>query len=90
MLTTDKAPALIAGVTATESGAMKITILKNTVCAGVMARAGDVMDAPDKDANYLIGLGFAAPHIEEAGPEIPPVAIESHTSKKRNLKHAIA
>ena len=59
MLTTDKAPALIAGVTATESGAMKITILKNTVCAGVMARVGDILDAPEKDANYLIGLGFA-------------------------------
>lgn len=68
MLTTDKAPAVIAGVTATESGAMKITILKNTVCAGVMARVGDVIDAPEKDANYLIGLGFAETYTAE--PEI--------------------
>ena len=72
MLTTDKAPALIAGVTATESGAMKITILKNTVCAGVMARVGDILDAPEKDANYLIGLGFAVLSAEPE-PEPEPV-----------------
>lgn len=90
MLTTHEGSAVIAGPSIMEGRAMRITILKNTVCAGVMTRVGDVIDAPEKDANYLVGLGFAAPHIEEAGPEIPPVAIESHTSKKRNLKDAIA
>lgn len=72
MLTTDKAPALIAGVTATKSGAMKITILKNTVCAGAMTRAGDVIDAPERDANYLIGLGFAHA-CADPEPEPEPV-----------------
>ena len=84
MLTTDKAPALIAGVTATESGAMKITILKNTVCAGVMARAGDVMDAPEKDASYLIGLGFASVF---APPALGAQA-EPETKKSRSAKNA--
>ena len=51
---------------------MRITILKNTVCAGVMAREGDILDAPEKDANYLIGLGFAHA-CADPEPEPEPV-----------------
>ena len=58
MLTTIDASAVIAGASSLED-VMRIKLLKNTVCAGVMARAGDLLDAPEKDANYLIGLGFA-------------------------------
>lgn len=83
MLTTDKAPALIAGVTATESGTMKIAILKNTVCAGIMARAGDVIDAPEKDANYLIGLGFAETYV----PPALDAQAEPEIKKSRSAKN---
>ena len=51
---------------------MRITMLKNTVCAGVVTRVGAVIDAPEKDANYLIGLGFAVLSAEPE-PEPEPV-----------------
>ena len=72
MLTTNDGRVLIARSSETEAGQMRITILKNTVCAGVMARAGDVVEAPERDANYLIGLGFARV-CAEPEPEPEPV-----------------
>ena len=38
---------------------MKIKILKSTVCGGKPVEKDKVIDASEKDANYLIGIGKA-------------------------------
>ena len=38
---------------------VKIKILRTTVCGGKPVEKGKVIDASDKDANYLIGIGKA-------------------------------
>jgi len=38
---------------------VKIKILKSTVCGGKPVEKDKVIDASEKDANYLIGIGKA-------------------------------
>lgn len=44
---------------------MKIKLLKGTNCDGVRVRAGDTVEASERDGKLLIALGFAVPHVEE-------------------------
>lgn len=38
---------------------MKIKLLNSTNCDGRRVKAGDVIDASEKDGRFLIALGFA-------------------------------
>jgi len=38
---------------------MKIKILKQTVCNGEVVKVGDVVEANDRDARFLINIGKA-------------------------------
>ena len=40
---------------------MRIEILENTVCNGMLAEAGDVIEADERDALTLLQLGKARP-----------------------------
>jgi hypothetical protein len=57
---------------------MIITILKSTVCGGVAVKPGDVVEASDRDAYYLIatkaavhGGVVAEPPIKRGRPRSP-------------------
>ena len=66
---------------------MKIEILKNTSIYGVPARVGDVVDATDADANYLIQRGKAVLAIEAPAPVViePPI-VEAPAKRKPRTK----
>jgi len=66
---------------------MKIEILKNTSIYGVPARVGDVVDATDADANYLIQRGKAVLVTEEPAPVViePPI-VEAPAKRKPRTK----
>ncbi len=65
---------------------MKIEILKNTSIYGVPARVGDVVDATDADASYLIQSGKAVLVTEEPTPVViePPIVEAPAKRKPRN------
>jgi hypothetical protein len=63
---------------------MKIEILKETCIYGVPARAGDVVDASDADANYLIQRGKAV--LAVAPVVIEPPIVEAPAKRKPRTK----
>jgi hypothetical protein len=66
---------------------MKIEILKETSIYGVPARAGDVVNATDADASYLIQRGKAVLFTEPAAPVViePPI-VEAPAKRKPRTK----
>jgi len=66
---------------------MKIEILKNTSIYGVPAYVGDVVDATDADANYLIQRGKAVLVVEAPAPVViePPI-VEAPAKRKPRTK----
>ena len=66
---------------------MKIEILKETCIYGVPALAGDVVDARDADANYLIQRGKAVLVTEAPAPVViePPI-VEAPIKRKPRTK----
>jgi hypothetical protein len=63
---------------------MKIEILKETSIYGVPARAGDVVDASDADAHYLIQRGKAV--LAVAPVVIEPPSVEAPAKRKPRTK----
>jgi hypothetical protein len=63
---------------------MKIEILKDTCIYGVPARAGDVVDASDADAYYLIQRGKAV--LSVAPVVIEPPIVEAPAKRKPRTK----
>ncbi len=49
---------------------MKIKIIRNTVVNGVAANEGQVVDAPERDAKFLISIGKAVAFQEPESPTI--------------------
>lgn len=66
---------------------MKIQILKNTCIYGVPAYVGDVVDATDADASYLIQRGKAVLVVEPPAPVViePPI-VEAPAKRKPRTK----
>jgi hypothetical protein len=66
---------------------MKIEILKPTCIYGVPAHVGDVVDATDADANYLIQRGKAVLVTEAPAPVViePPI-VEAPAKRKPRTK----
>jgi len=48
---------------------MKIEILRSTNCGGKHVQPGDVVEASNRDANLLLGIGFAKEYIELPKPK---------------------
>ncbi len=48
---------------------MKIRILRDTVAGGQAVKAGDVIEASDADARYLLAVGKAEAVAEAPAPE---------------------
>jgi hypothetical protein len=66
---------------------MKIKILKETSIYGVPARAGDVVDATQADASYLMQRGKAVLFVEPAKPVvIEPSIVEAPAKRKPRTK----
>jgi hypothetical protein len=63
---------------------MKIEILKETCIYGVPAHAGDVVDATDADASYLIQRGKAV--LAVAPVVIEPPIVEAPAKRKPRTK----
>ncbi len=49
---------------------MKIKIIRNTVVNGEAVNEGQIVDAPEQDARYLISLHKAEAYQETASPAI--------------------
>ena len=63
---------------------MKIKMLKQTFVKGVLAKADDVIDASENDANLLIGMGKAIASAENVKtPENKAVKKKSIFSRKK-------
>jgi hypothetical protein len=63
---------------------MKIKILKQTFVKGQLAKADDVIDASEQDANLLIGMGKAIASAENVKkPENKAVKKKSIFSRKK-------
>ena len=63
---------------------MKIKIVKQTFVKGALAKAGDVIDADENDANLLIGMGKAIASSENVKkPENKAVKKKSIFSRKK-------
>jgi len=63
---------------------MKIKILKQTFVKGQLAKADDVIDASENDANLLIGMGKAIASAENVKtPEKKAVKKKSIFSRKK-------
>jgi hypothetical protein len=63
---------------------MKIKILKQTFVKGQLAKADDVIDASENDANLLIGMGKAIASAENVKkPENKAVKKKSIFSRKK-------
>ena len=63
---------------------MKIIILKQTFVKGQLAKADDVIDASENDANLLIGMGKAIASAENVKkPENKAVKKKSIFSRKK-------
>lgn len=43
---------------------MKYQVMKNCIISGHRAKAGDVVEIDDREANELLGIGRIAPHHE--------------------------
>ena len=52
---------------------MKIQILKNTVAGGLAVRAGQMVEASDADARYLLATGKATAVVAEPDPQPEPL-----------------
>lgn len=52
---------------------MKIKVLKDTVAGGQAVKAGQVVDASDADARYLLAVGKAEEMTTEVCPMPEPV-----------------
>jgi hypothetical protein len=48
---------------------MKIEILRSTNCGGKHVQPGDVVEASNRDANLLVGIGFAKQYTEPQKPK---------------------
>ena len=66
---------------------MKIKILRDTSIYGVPARVGDVIDASDSDATFLIKRGKAELVTEAPAPVVidPPI-VEAPAKRKPRTK----
>ena len=63
---------------------MKIKIVKQTFVKGQLAKADDVIDASENDANLLIGMGKAIASAEDVKkPENKAVKKRSIFSRKK-------
>ena len=64
---------------------MKIKLLKTTACDGKMYAAGSVVDASNKDAQYLIGVKKAVLFVAEKKPRKAPAnkAIQAKDLEQR-------
>ena len=63
---------------------MKIKIVKQTFVKGLLAEAGDVIDASENDGNLLIGMGKAIASAEDVKkPENKAVKKKSIFSRKK-------
>lgn len=74
---------------------MKIKILKNTILAGVYVKAGEIVDASDKDAAILIGYRKAEAYeaaeqpvapTEPTGDDLPPEVEQAPAVAKPSKK----
>jgi hypothetical protein len=68
---------------------MRIKITRNTVADGHPVFVGDVVDAEDRTARYLIALGKATPQVVEVAPKKAAAAApaeEKKATKKRSKK----
>ena len=63
---------------------MKIKIIKQTFVKGVLAEAGDVINADENDGNLLFGMGKAIASAEDVKkPENKAVKKRSIFSRKK-------
>lgn len=60
---------------------MKITLTRNTLVAGVSYEEGDVVDASDHDAKFLIGIEKAVPFEAKAKVIDPEAAAAAEAAK---------
>lgn len=63
---------------------MKIRILRNTVAGGTSVKAGDVVEASEADARYLVAVQKAELVTADAAPEPAAEPVEAPKRKPRS------